>query len=65
MESFDVASLLISCQKEAERITRPVLDALGEDYSVCCQGMIFSFRWEFSFIFTDKSVNPYARKLTI
>ncbi|GFZ05535.1 histone-lysine N-methyltransferase ATXR2 [Actinidia rufa] len=24
-------------KKEAERITRPVLDALGEDYSVCCQ----------------------------
>ncbi|PSS05800.1 Histone-lysine N-methyltransferase [Actinidia chinensis var. chinensis] len=28
-------------KKEAERITRPVLDALGEDYSVCCQGTAF------------------------
>jgi len=28
-------------KKEAERITRPVLDALGDDYSVCCQGTAF------------------------
>ncbi|KAI8551878.1 hypothetical protein RHMOL_Rhmol06G0221500 [Rhododendron molle] len=24
-------------KKEAERVTRPVLDALGDDYSICCQ----------------------------
>lgn len=30
-----------SWQKEAEEITRPFLDALGDDYSVCCQGMMF------------------------
>lgn len=28
-------------KKEAERITRPLLDALGDDYSVCCQGTAF------------------------
>ncbi|EOX99172.1 Histone-lysine N-methyltransferase ATXR2 isoform 3, partial [Theobroma cacao] len=30
-----------SWQKEAERITQPYLDALGDDYSVCCQGTAF------------------------
>ncbi|KAB1209836.1 Histone-lysine N-methyltransferase ATXR2 [Morella rubra] len=30
------------CEKqEAEKITRPFLDALGDDYSVCCQGTAF------------------------
>lgn len=33
---------MVSWQKEAERITRPVLDALGDDYSVCCQGDLIS-----------------------
>ncbi|GFY97852.1 histone-lysine N-methyltransferase ATXR2 [Actinidia rufa] len=33
-----IDDLPYSEKKEAERITRPVLDALGEDYSVCCQG---------------------------
>ncbi|KAK9284278.1 hypothetical protein L1049_023448 [Liquidambar formosana] len=28
-------------KKEAEEMTRPILDALGEDYSVCCQGTAF------------------------
>ncbi|KAK6241576.1 hypothetical protein SCA6_006965 [Theobroma cacao] len=28
-------------KKEAERITQPYLDALGDDYSVCCQGTAF------------------------
>ncbi|KAL6140106.1 hypothetical protein ACLB2K_058407 [Fragaria x ananassa] len=28
-------------KKEAEEITRPFLDALGDDYSVCCQGTAF------------------------
>ncbi|OMO60161.1 hypothetical protein CCACVL1_24353 [Corchorus capsularis] len=28
-------------KKEAENITRPYLDALGEDYSVCCEGTAF------------------------
>ncbi|KAG5545509.1 hypothetical protein RHGRI_017865 [Rhododendron griersonianum] len=28
-------------KKEAERVTRPVLDALGDDYSICCQGTAF------------------------
>lgn len=37
----------ISWQKEAEEITRPFLDALGDDYSVCCQGMM-SFCSSFS-----------------
>lgn len=33
-----------SWQKEAERITQPYLDALGDDYSVCCQGIIYMGR---------------------
>ncbi|KAK9133571.1 hypothetical protein Scep_013099 [Stephania cephalantha] len=28
-------------KETAERITRPILDALGDDYSVCCQGSAF------------------------
>ncbi|KAI4322559.1 hypothetical protein L6164_022240 [Bauhinia variegata] len=28
-------------KEEAEKITKPILDALGEDYSVCCQGTAF------------------------
>ncbi|KAE8679974.1 Histone-lysine N-methyltransferase ATXR2 [Hibiscus syriacus] len=28
-------------KKEAEKITQPYLDALGEDYSICCQGTAF------------------------
>ncbi|XWS54312.1 hypothetical protein CRYUN_Cryun10bG0079500 [Craigia yunnanensis] len=28
-------------KKEAEKITRPYLDALGDDYSICCQGTAF------------------------
>ncbi|KAM5580701.1 histone-lysine N-methyltransferase ATXR2 [Rosa sericea] len=28
-------------KQEAEEITRPFLDALGDDYSVCCQGTAF------------------------
>ncbi|MED6207010.1 Histone-lysine N-methyltransferase atxr2 [Stylosanthes scabra] len=28
-------------KEEAEKITQPILDALGEDYSVCCQGTAF------------------------
>ncbi|XP_044501289.1 histone-lysine N-methyltransferase ATXR2 isoform X2 [Mangifera indica] len=28
-------------KKEAELITRPILDALGDDYSICCQGTAF------------------------
>lgn len=36
-----IDDLPLSEKKEAERITRPVLDALGEDYSVCCQGTAF------------------------
>ncbi|KAK0590765.1 hypothetical protein LWI29_031385 [Acer saccharum] len=28
-------------KKEAEIITRPILDALGDDYSVCCEGTAF------------------------
>ncbi|XP_058220269.1 histone-lysine N-methyltransferase ATXR2 isoform X1 [Rhododendron vialii] len=28
-------------KKEAERVTRPALDALGDDYSICCQGTAF------------------------
>ncbi|XP_028551994.1 histone-lysine N-methyltransferase ATXR2 isoform X2 [Dendrobium catenatum] len=27
--------------EEAEKLTRPFLDALGDDYSVCCQGTAF------------------------
>lgn len=30
-----------SKKKEVERITKPFLDVLGEDYSVCCQGTAF------------------------
>ncbi|CAL5403501.1 unnamed protein product [Camellia sinensis] len=30
-----------SDKKEAEITTRPVLDALGDDYSVCCEGTAF------------------------
>ena len=38
---------LITClpnlmQKDAEAVTRPILDALGEDYSICCQGICYS-----------------------
>lgn len=29
-------------QEEAEKITQPILDALGEDYSICCQGTDFT-----------------------
>lgn len=29
-------------QTEAERLTRPFLDALGDDYSVCCEGTPWS-----------------------
>ncbi|XP_065620263.1 histone-lysine N-methyltransferase ATXR2 [Quercus suber] len=28
-------------KQEAEKVTRPFLDALGDDYSVCCQGTAF------------------------
>ncbi|XVE66312.1 hypothetical protein DITRI_Ditri08aG0070600 [Diplodiscus trichospermus] len=28
-------------KREAEKITRPYLDALGDDYSICCQGTAF------------------------
>lgn len=28
-------------KKEAEKITQPILDALGEDYSTCCEGTAF------------------------
>ncbi|XVE92881.1 hypothetical protein REPUB_Repub01dG0141800 [Reevesia pubescens] len=28
-------------KKEAEKITRPYLDALGDDYFICCQGTAF------------------------
>ncbi|KAJ0113528.1 hypothetical protein Patl1_02063 [Pistacia atlantica] len=27
--------------KEAELVTRPILDSLGDDYSICCQGTAF------------------------
>ncbi|CAA6658308.1 unnamed protein product [Spirodela intermedia] len=30
-----------SLKTEAERLTRPFLDALGDDYSVCCEGSAF------------------------
>lgn len=30
-------------QKKAEQVTKPFLNALGDDYSVCCQGMISKF----------------------
>lgn len=40
IEGSDVISPCDSWQKEAEEITRPFLDALGDDYSVCCQGMM-------------------------
>lgn len=29
-------------QEEAEKITQPILDALGEDYSTCCEGTDFT-----------------------
>ncbi|XVF66967.1 hypothetical protein PTKIN_Ptkin10aG0082400 [Pterospermum kingtungense] len=28
-------------KKEAEKITKPFLDALGDDYAICCQGTAF------------------------
>ncbi|XP_047150437.1 histone-lysine N-methyltransferase ATXR2 [Vigna umbellata] len=28
-------------KEEAEKITQPILDALGEDYSICCEGTAF------------------------
>ncbi|RDY01875.1 Histone-lysine N-methyltransferase ATXR2, partial [Mucuna pruriens] len=28
-------------KEEAEKITKPILDALGEDYSICCEGTAF------------------------
>lgn len=40
VEGSDVISPCDSWQKEAEEITQPFLDALGDDYSVCCQGMM-------------------------
>ncbi|KAA8526483.1 hypothetical protein F0562_008314 [Nyssa sinensis] len=36
-----IDDLPYSEKKEAEEVTRPVLDALGDDYSVCCQGTAF------------------------
>lgn len=31
-------------QEKAEEITRPLLDALGDSYSICCQGMLIDFK---------------------
>lgn len=28
-------------KEEAEKIIQPILDALGEDYSTCCEGTAF------------------------
>lgn len=36
-----IDDLLESQKKDAEAVTRPILDALGEDYSICCQGTAF------------------------
>ncbi|ESR60738.1 Histone-lysine N-methyltransferase ATXR2 [Citrus sinensis] len=36
-----IDDLLHGEKKEAEKITRPILDALGDDYSICCQGTAF------------------------
>lgn len=36
-----IDDLPLSEKKEAEKITKPVLDALGDDYSICCQGTAF------------------------
>lgn len=36
-----IDDLQTSKKKEAEAITRQLLDALGDDYSVCCQGTAF------------------------
>ncbi|PON93274.1 SET domain containing protein [Trema orientale] len=36
-----VDELPSSKKREAEEITRPILEALGDDYSVCCQGTAF------------------------
>ncbi|KAH0984131.1 hypothetical protein GBA52_011308 [Prunus armeniaca] len=41
VECSNVIFPCYSWQKEAEEITRPFLDALGDDYSVCCQGTAF------------------------
>lgn len=41
MENFIASSNWNSLQEEAENITKPFLDALGDDYSVSCQGMKF------------------------
>uniref|UniRef100_A0A5B7BDL2 Putative histone-lysine N-methyltransferase ATXR2 n=1 Tax=Davidia involucrata TaxID=16924 RepID=A0A5B7BDL2_DAVIN len=36
-----IDDLPCSEKKEVEEVTQPVLDALGDDYSVCCQGTAF------------------------
>ncbi|KAJ8444544.1 hypothetical protein Cgig2_000823 [Carnegiea gigantea] len=36
-----IDDLLESQKQDAEAVTRPILDALGEDYSICCQGTAF------------------------
>ncbi|KAL4312021.1 hypothetical protein GQ457_01G001410 [Hibiscus cannabinus] len=36
-----IDDLAYPVKKEAEKITQPYLDALGEDYSICCQGTAF------------------------
>ncbi|GMP66928.1 hypothetical protein CsSME_00027085 [Camellia sinensis var. sinensis] len=39
--SFRMQIKELAFMKEAEITTRPVLDALGDDYSVCCEGTAF------------------------
>lgn len=36
-----IDDLPLSEKGEAEQTTKPILDALGDDYSICCQGTAF------------------------
>lgn len=40
MQKFDSITFTINWQEEAEQTTKPILDALGDDYSICCQGKL-------------------------
>lgn len=40
MQKFDSITFMINWQGEVEQTTKPILDALGDDYSICCQGIL-------------------------
>ena len=51
-------------QKEAEALTRPILDALGDGYSICCQGRLCSQYWMLLVITIRHMMTPWAHLWT-